>query len=156
MFLLTGEAVYADQWERVFYNGILCGTSLRGDEFFYVNPLEVSVDKIKDNAQSFFPEQFPISRRVKVFECSCCPPNICRFIERIPSFIFYGEEKQLTVAQYASANLQSDLADVKMQANMPYDGKVDISVDSHGQPITIKLRKPSWCEKTFDNKKSMW
>jgi DUF1680 family protein len=31
MFLLTGEAVYADQWERVFYNGILCGTSLRGD-----------------------------------------------------------------------------------------------------------------------------
>ena len=36
---------------------------------------------------------------------------------------------------------------------MPYDGKVDISVDSHGQPITIRLRKPSWCEKTFDNEK---
>lgn len=153
MFELTGEAVYADQWERVFYNGILCGMSLRGDEFFYVNPLEVAVDKIQDNAQSFFPEQFPIFRRVKVFECSCCPPNICRFIERIPSFIFYGEEKQLTVAQYASVTLQSELADVQMQSNFPYDGKVRISVNSHGQSITIRLRKPSWCEKEFDNEK---
>ena len=151
MFQLTGDPIYADQWERVVYNGVLCGTSLNGDEFFYVNPLEISVDKIKDNASSFFPEQFPISQRVKVFECSCCPPNICRFIERIPSFIFYGAENQLTVAQYADATLQSDVADVIMRAKFPYDGKVTISVNSHGQPITLRLRKPSWCEKTFAN-----
>lgn len=153
MFQLTGEAVYADYWERVVYNGVLCGTSLNGDEFFYVNPLEMSMDKVHDNASSFFPELFPITQRVKVFECSCCPPNLCRFIERIPSFIFYGAQKQLTVAQYADATLQSELADVTMQANFPYDGKVRIAVNSHGQPITLRLRKPSWCEKTFANEK---
>lgn len=153
MFQLTGESVYADQWERVFYNGVLCGTSLSGDEFFYVNPLEMSVDKVHDNASSCAPEQFPITQRVKVFECSCCPPNVCRFIERIPSFIFYGAEKQLTIAQYTNATLQSELADVTMRANFPYDGKVSISINSHGERVTLRLRKPYWCEKTFSNEK---
>lgn len=50
MFCLTGKAKYAAAFERALYNGILAGESLSGDEFFYVNPLEMQLDKTRYNA----------------------------------------------------------------------------------------------------------
>ena len=41
MLLATGEARYADQIERMLYNGFLAGVSLAGTEYFYVNPLQL-------------------------------------------------------------------------------------------------------------------
>ncbi len=41
MLLATGEALYADQIERMLYNGFLSGVSLGGTEYFYVNPLQL-------------------------------------------------------------------------------------------------------------------
>ena len=40
MFLLHGDAKYADVLERIIYNGFLSGVSMSGDRFFYPNPLE--------------------------------------------------------------------------------------------------------------------
>ena len=34
-----GNSSYADVFERVVYNNILTGISLRGDSFFYQNPI---------------------------------------------------------------------------------------------------------------------
>ena len=39
-FLLHGDAKYIDIMERTLYNGLISGVSLKGDTFFYPNPLE--------------------------------------------------------------------------------------------------------------------
>ena len=75
LFLLTGEAKYVDVLEQTLYNGLLCGVSLRGDEFFYVNPLE-SDGKFRFNHGS--------AGRQAWFDVSCCPTNLCRFFPRSP------------------------------------------------------------------------
>ena len=40
MNLAFADARYADELERVLYNGVLSGVSLKGDSYFYENPLE--------------------------------------------------------------------------------------------------------------------
>ena len=45
MLQLTGEKQYADVIERALYNGVISGLSLSGDEFFYVNPLEMQAER---------------------------------------------------------------------------------------------------------------
>ena len=44
MLQFTGDGKYADVMERSLYNGALAGISLKGDRFFYVNPLESEGD----------------------------------------------------------------------------------------------------------------
>ena len=33
-------------------------------------------------------ERYPITQRVKVFGCSCCPPNILRFVNSVADFLY--------------------------------------------------------------------
>ena len=42
MFLKSGDAKYLDAFEQTLYNGLLSGVSVKGDTFFYQNPLESS------------------------------------------------------------------------------------------------------------------
>ena len=153
MFRLTKNPKFCDVLERTLYNGILSGVSLDGKSFFYVNPLEVYLNKIKENDKhkhTHFEDYFPLSQRVKVFTCSCCPPNICRFIERIPQFIYYLDDHTLYINQFISSSLNSDVS-VKMNSDLPYSGKIKITINSFGKNITVKIRKPSWCNGKFDN-----
>ena len=50
--------------ERTLYNGLISGVSLKGDTFFYPNPLE-------SNGQHARQEWFGVA---------CCPGNITRFM----------------------------------------------------------------------------
>ena len=42
MLLLTGDARYADLFERTLYNGFIAGLALDGRGYSYVNPLHVA------------------------------------------------------------------------------------------------------------------
>ena len=153
---LTGEAKYGHTFERLLYNGILSGVSLDGEHFFYVNPLEMQNER-----KSFFAGHqvpfvhSPLSSRVKVFGCSCCPPNIVRFIEQLPTYIWYADEEknELILSQYISSTLSNDFVDATITSSFPQSGKVCVKVDSKGKKITLKLRIPEWCDKKFDNAK---
>src|SRR5262245_64453360 len=67
-FLLHGNAKYIDIMERTLYNGLISGVSLKGDTFFYPNPLE-------SNGQHARQEWFGVA---------CCPGNITRFMASVP------------------------------------------------------------------------
>ncbi len=152
MFKVDHKAVYADVLERAMYNGVFAGLSLSGDKFFYINPLEVSVEKFDYNdTLAARKEGLYIPERVKVFFCSCCPPNICRLTEQIASFAFYKDEQTLTIAQYLTCTLKDDLVDIDMISGFPYDGKVKIKINSHGKKLKIKLRVPSWSDVALEN-----
>ncbi len=158
MFCLTGKAKYAAAFERALYNGILAGESLSGDEFFYVNPLEMQLDKTRYNAAfSGWREAAPIASRVKLFYCSCCPPNLCRFIARLGGFLWYGGENNgensVTLAQPISSCLDCGRAKIRVQSGLPYNGKVRLTVDSLGKKLTLRVRKPEWCDEKFANER---
>lgn len=156
MLHLTGEAKYGDVFERALYNGLLAGESLSGDEFFYVNPLEMQTEKTRYNQSlSGGREAVPLSRRVKLFTCSCCPPNLCRFFAQLHRFIWYlGEdENEVTIAQAITSSLKCERAEIEMNSGLPYDGKVTLKINSFGKKLKVRLRKPSWSDETFENEK---
>ena len=153
---LTGEAKYGHVFERLLYNGILSGVSLDGEHFFYVNPLEMQNER-----KSFFAGHqvpfvhSPLSKRIKMFDCACCPPNIVRFIEQLPTYIWYADEEknELILSQYISSSLSNDFVDASITSSFPQSGKICVKVDSKGKKITLKLRIPQWCDKKFENAK---
>lgn len=153
MIRLTAEKKYADTLERAFYNCVLAGVSLDGDKFFYVNPLEVRMSDLRDSGSTSFPMSVPLAERVKVFSCSCCPPNLTRVIEQFPTYAFYHDGDTLAVEQFVDASLRSDIADVEMKTGFPRTGRVSVRVDSHGKAITLKVRLPDWCGEHFANER---
>lgn len=153
MLKLTGEAKYGHVIERCLYNGFLAGISLDGNSFFYTNPLEVSLEKTRYNREQApaAREWLPIIERVEMFRCSCCPPNVCRFLEQIPSYIWYENEGELILSQLISSDLHGENVEASLVSDFPKSGKACVKVNSHGKKLRLKIRIPEWCDKIFDN-----
>lgn len=137
---LENKAVYADVIEREIYNGMLSGVSLDGERFFYENPLEINLE----NHRRRTGEQLPITQRVRIFECSCCPPNINRVLSSFGNYIFGYEKDTVFVNQFTNCELNDGKIKVNMKTAYPYNGKIEISYSGVGK---IAVRIPSWCTK---------
>lgn len=134
MFLMSGEAKYADVLEREVYNGLLSGVSLSGDRFFYVNPLG-SIGR---------------HHRVPWFDCSCCPTNIVRYIPGMGERVYAHRDNDIWTVLYMSNTATISLKDGKVkltqETNYPWDGKIKIKVEPE-KPFFfhLHLRIPGWC-----------
>jgi DUF1680 family protein len=140
-FLLHGDGKYIDIMERTLYNGLISGVSLKGDTFFYPNPLE-------SNGQHARQEWFGVA---------CCPGNITRFMASVPGYVYAtregrgatGETDALYVNLYAGGT--ADIAfgagklKVAQDTRYPWDGAVRIAVTPQ-QPraFTVNVRIPGW------------
>jgi len=142
------SAVYADIIERELYNGIMSGISLDGDKFFYENPLEINLKYQKRNVAWSEKEHLPITQRVKVFGCSCCPPNLVRFIASVGNYIYSLDNKNVYVNQFMESEAECDGVKICQKTDFPRSGKVTIEVDGAEK---LYVRIPSWCrEFTLD------
>jgi DUF1680 family protein len=135
MFLMNGDAKYADVLERVVYNGLLSGVSLSGDRFFYVNPL-ASVYK---------------HHRVPWFDCSCCPTNIVRYIPGMGERAYAYRDDEIWTVIYmgstASIPLQNGKVKLIQETKYPWDGNIKITVRPETDfTFTLHLRIPAWCK----------
>lgn len=131
MLLATGEARYADSFERSLYNGFLSGLSLSGDRFYYENPLR------SDGGVE----------RQPWYSCACCPPNIMRLISMVSNYLTTTNENGIQIHQYMSAQIQTRHASLEMETNYPWDGKVKIIIVSTlAHPWQLSFRIPAWCE----------
>jgi DUF1680 family protein len=135
MNLLTGESKYIDVLERSLYNGALDGLSLKGDRFFYGNPLASSGGDSRD----------------EWFGTACCPSNIARLVESVGNYI-YAESADalwvnLFVGSSVSFNIKNKRVQLKQETNYPWDGKVQILV-SPEKPVEFDLfvRVPGWAD----------
>ena len=88
MIRLNADSKYADAVEKVMYNGALSGISMDGKGFFYENPLEIDVDFNNVHPCTNGGRRYPITQRKEVFDCSCCPPNVTRFIAGIGEYMY--------------------------------------------------------------------
>src|ERR1051325_1850672 len=140
-FLLHGDAKYVDIMERTLFNGLISGVSLKGDTFFYPNPLE-SVG--------------PHARQ----ECcgvACCPGNITRFMASVPGYIYAKrpaagggrDTDALYVNLFAGGTASIDLAGGKLRivqdTRYPWDGAVKITLTpDKARAFTVNVRIPGW------------
>lgn len=147
MLKFGANSKYADIVETAMYNGILSGVSMDGKSFFYENPLEIDPDFNNINTSSNAKERFPITQRLEVFGCSCCPPNILRFIASV-SGLFYGfDDNTVYVHQYASSTVSVKGTKIEQKTEYPKNGKIIINCISDKKYIAFRI--PDWC-KNFD------
>lgn len=131
----TGEACYADQFERVLYNGFLSGVSLDGSHYFYVNPLQSSGGV----------------ERKPWFGVACCPPNVMRQIASIQYFGATWNEDGLQLHQYFPGHIRAERPDgsrlsLSVQTRFPWNGRVEVQVEECQGEWNLQMRLPGWTQ----------
>lgn len=135
MFLATGDAKYADVYERALYNGVISGVSLSGDKFFYDNPL-ASLGQ---------------HERQKWFGCACCPGNVTRFMASIPNYMYATQGNDIFVNLYiqSTADLTTKAGKVQLEqtTSYPWNGDITLLVmPQSSRRFALRLRLPGWAQ----------
>jgi DUF1680 family protein len=141
MYLYTGESQYMDVFERVLYNGFLGGMSVKGNEFFYVNPM--SSNGVNDFGRGSG------AVRHEWFGTACCPSNVSRFLPSMPAYIYAIKGNELVINLFADSEttLQLDQGRVKVDQDTryPWEGNVKITVSPEKpSSFTVSIRVPGW------------
>ena len=140
---LEPKAIYADTVERAIYNGILSGISMDGKAFFYENPLEID-PKFNDVQRStHYRERLPITERLEVFGCSCCPPNVVRFIPSVSGMMYSENEDTLFVHHYAASQGKFGDTVITQVTDYPADGTITIHCSTGKKQLALRI--PGWC-----------
>jgi len=135
---LTGDAKYADEAERTYYNALLSAMSKRGAEWAKYTPL---------NGQ-----RLPGSEQCGM-GLNCCIANGPRGLFAIPLFMVMEDTEGLQVNYFADGSFK--LASPKGQAitlnqhtEYPKSGLVNIDINlPKAEDMTISFRIPAWSAK---------
>ena len=133
---------YADIIENSLYNLLLASTSQDGKGFFYDNYLEC-------NPGYLHFQQRRHGVRDEYHTCSCCPPNITRFIASMDMYIYNEYKNSLVVDQYISSELNISEGEQGLKLNQISDfpdkgySKINI-LKSNNKKSYIYFRIPSW------------
>ncbi|MBR5007061.1 MAG: glycoside hydrolase family 127 protein [Clostridia bacterium] len=161
MSLIEADSKYADTVERIIYNGFLSSVSLDGKSFFYQNPTEIV--KYFDNRDTSVAGRAintPPMQRSEVFGCSCCPPNIVRFIPSLGDFMYTTGTSEdgrqvVFVHQFMDSRAEIDCGGRKLRVvqktRYPENGKVKITVE--GADVTLAVRVPWWSDAKYETEK---
>ena len=145
MLLATGDAAFADLIERTLFNGFAAGVSRSGDEYFYVNALQVRAEAAPQDHRS------PALGRRGWFDVACCPPNIMRTLASLDGYLATSDATGIQIHQYGSATISHPWADeaVELQMRTDYPWSAAVTVEVIGAPDqdwTLSLRVPQWCQ----------
>lgn len=135
MFLYHRDGKYIDVLERTLYNSVTSGVSLKGDTFFYPNPLISSGGYTRSGW----------------FSCNCCVGNIARTIPSVPGYVYCRDDDEIYVNLYVAGTGSVSLADMDVnltqQGNYPWDGNMTITVTPDVScPFTMHVRIPGWAQ----------
>jgi DUF1680 family protein len=144
MFLATGEARFMDVAELALYNSVLSGVSLDGTNFFYTNPLRVTVPLPTDLR---WPRE-----RVPFVSSFCCPPNLLRILAESASYAYAKSGDVIWVNLYGGSTLTTTLGDadklkLTQETEFPWNGRVRLKIEESGnKPFALKFRIPGWAK----------
>jgi hypothetical protein len=134
MLLVTGEARFAELFERTLYNGFLAGLSLDGRAFFYSNPLQ---SRTGEHRHDWNP-------------VACCPPNIMRWLASLHHYLATVSEAGVQIHLYTGSTVRTGIPDVgsvelAIRTEYPWSGRVTVEVVASPEAQwTLALRIPSW------------
>jgi DUF1680 family protein len=139
LLLATGGSGYADEMERLLYNGIAASTATSGTEFFYSNPLQLRTGH--DGSDEDAP-----GTRLPWYRCACCPPNLARLMASLHTYAATGGPGGLQLHLYTPGTFTAGGHTVEVATQYPWDETVTVTVtESAGEPWTLSLRVPAWC-----------
>lgn len=132
---LFAEAKYADALEQELFNGALSGVSLKGDTYFYQNPLETDS-----------PHQ-----RWIWDGCPCCPPMFLKLMGELPSYIYAQRTNAVYVNQFigsrASLTVNSTKVVLQQTTLYPWEGQMKVAVSPEkSEKFDLYVRIPGWCQ----------
>ncbi|MBI5835351.1 MAG: glycoside hydrolase family 127 protein [Armatimonadetes bacterium] len=132
--LATGDGRYADELERVLYNGVLSGVSLAGNTYFYENPLAAG----------------PQRKRWSWHGCPCCPPMFAKIMGALPGYLYAQQGDSVSVNLYAGSRASLTIGGaaitLRQVTRYPWDGRVRVTVDpAKATEFALRLRLPAWC-----------
>lgn len=144
MLKFGADSKYADIVEKAIYNGVMSGVSMDGKSFFYENPLEIDPDFNNVNTSTKPKERFPITQRLEVFGCSCCPPNILRFVASIAGFLYSFDDDTVYVHQYMNSKTETNGIKIEQKTEYPKNGRITVKCDTDKKFIAFRI--PGWCK----------
>lgn len=144
MLQFGADSKYADIVEKTIYNGVMSGVSLDGKSFFYENPLEIDPEFNNINTSTNSKQRFPITQRLEVFACSCCPPNILRFVASIAGFLYSVDDDTVYVHQYMDSKTETYGIKIEQKTEYPKNGKITVKCDADKKYIAFRI--PGWCK----------
>jgi uncharacterized protein len=139
LLLATGHGRYADEMERALYNAVAVSTSLDGCHFSYSNPLHLRAGH--DGATEDAP-----SERLPWFACACCPPNVARLVASLHRYVATRDDDGIQLHHFTAGRVESETVALTMTTDYPWDGRLEIAVESPPGEWTLSLRIPAWCE----------
>jgi DUF1680 family protein len=137
LFLATADAAKVDELERSLYNCALAGVSLKGNAYFYENPLESGKNRARWSWHA----------------CPCCPPMFLKLMGALPAYIYATGADGVYVNLFIGSRAQIALDGEKpnplsltQTTTYPWDGDVRLAVDPE-RPATfnVRVRIPAWC-----------
>jgi hypothetical protein len=135
MNLAFADAGYADELERVLFNGALAGTSLKGDTYFYENPLEA------DRRRT----------RWAWHGCPCCPPMFLKIMAAMPGYVYATDRDGIYVNLYvgsrATVALAGGMVVLTQKTRYPWEGDVRVTAEpAREAEFALYLRIPAWSD----------
>lgn len=143
MFNIEKEANYYDIVERVLYNIVLAGISIKGNRYFYTNPLEVWPEAcIKSTSLEHVK---PV--RQQWFDVACCPTNIARTLASLGQYIYAQNNKTIFINLFISSSIKTVINGIPttltMDSKLMQNGKITINVKTEGNSASsIAIRIP--------------
>ena len=137
LFLATADAAKVDELERSLYNGALAGVSLKGDTYFYENPLTAGRDRARWSWHG----------------CPCCPPMFLKLMGALPGCIYATDAGGAYVNLFISSRARFRMGGEKgpqvtlsQTTNYPWEGDVRLTVDAEqAATFDLRVRIPAWC-----------
>ena len=130
---MTGEAKYADAFERTLYNHLLGAQAVDGSDFSYYQAVEGH--KIHATPAGAY---------------SCCRYRGMNLLAHLPRYAVLQSGEGLTVNVYTDMTADTDFGGVpvtlQQRTKYPREGRVEIAVRAV-RPVSfaLRLRIPAWC-----------
>ncbi|MFF1876688.1 beta-L-arabinofuranosidase domain-containing protein [Leifsonia sp. NPDC058230] len=131
LFTMTGEARFAAELERTYFNHLAAAQSPDGSAWCYYTPLAGAHDYGSG--------------------ISCCISSGPRGVALLPQTVFALDGNELVVAQYVPGATDFEIAGRRMtaslQTGMPFEGGATLSITAEdGNPVelAVRWRVPAW------------
>jgi DUF1680 family protein len=135
MFMMSGDAKYIDVLEKSLYNNVLSGLSLKGDNFFYNNPLAVRGQDFK--------------QRNSWFDVPCCPPNLTRLLPAVGGYAYAVKGNNLYVNLFIQSKAEIVVNKIPITItqtnNYPWNGHLRFTIGCEtNTDFNLLIRIPGW------------
>lgn len=150
MFRIEPDGKYMDMVERQMYNGTLAGLSMDGKAFYYDNALQCRPEVNDFFAGIHALPLLPPYQRQEIFECSCCPPNVYRFIAALGQYFYSVGNGKIYIHQYGESETEIEVdghvVKIYQKTDYPWDGAIKISFWAEDTvDAAVAARIPKWC-----------